>query len=333
MAKKVTIRQVAERAGISVTTVSQILNGKGERFSEITRKKVKAAQAELGYEPNYYARAMVGARTSSFGVVIPDIMNPFFASLAVSVEHASLPLGYFPQVFSINGSAANVDYFIQQFAGGTQQGLIMAAPGVSQEIFERLGGQLPMVLTDQADVDAAVDRVMIDNQGGGANIAGKLLQQGHTRIAIVIPETLPENLTSRVAGYRQAFMDAEVKFPEDLVFHVPFSPSGGQQAVSKIVATDATAIIAINDDVANGVYRGLFLLGKRIPQDYSVVGFDDISQAAFMTPALTTVAQPMSALGAQLVDLLMARLAAPTRRAQIERLPVRLVERESTKSL
>ncbi len=139
MKKKVSITDVAKETGLSVTTVSQILNGKGARFSEKSRKRVLAAKEALGYEPDLFARGLVGKRGNSIGVVIPDMMNPFFASFVVSVEKAAIPRGLFPQIFSINGFHENVDYFIRQFLGGTQRGLILAAPEASQEIVQKSG--------------------------------------------------------------------------------------------------------------------------------------------------------------------------------------------------
>ena len=307
MKKKVSITDVAKETGLSVTTVSQILNGKGARFSEKSRKRVLAAKEALGYEPDLFARGLVGKRGNSIGVVIPDMMNPFFASFVVSVEKAAIPRGLFPQIFSINGFHENVDYFIRQFLGGTQRGLILAAPEASQEIVQKVGKQLnlPMVFTDQATTLMTGDSIRIDERHAGFLVADHLLQLGHRRIAFVLPQRLTVNLKDRMAGYQQAF--AQYGVPS------AFNPEGGRQAVAQIVKTDATAIIAINDDVASGVYRGLYEQHKRIPADYAVVGFDDVTQARFMTPGLTTLAQPIDQLGNTI------------------ELPVKLVKRGSTK--
>lgn len=307
---KTTIRDVANKAGISVTTVSLILNGKGERFSKETKSRVHKAQLDLDYYPDYYARGLVGQRTNSIGIVIPDIMNPFFASLGLSVEQAAIPKGYFPQIFSVNGFKENIDYFIEQFASGTQKGLILAAPGASKEIVDKLSAHnnIPMVLTDQADLNIDYDRVLINEEVSGEQIANYVLSLGHRHIAFVIPTVLTMNLVKRFTGYEKAFKKYNLKIEKGLIFKTTFGPEGGVEAAQKIVQTNATAIIAINDDVAMGVYKGLNLLGKRIPDDYSVVGFDDINLNKYLTPSLTTMAQPIGEIGEQVVDLLIKRI-------------------------
>lgn len=335
MKKKISITDVAKETGLSVTTVSQILNGKGERFSEKSRKRVLAAKKALGYEPDFFARGLVGKRGNSIGVVIPDIMNPFFASFVVSVEKAAIPQGLFPQIFSINGFHENVDYFIRQFLGGTQRGLILAAPEASQEIVQKVEDQLhlPMVFMDQATTLTSGDSIRIDDFHAGFLVADHLIKRGHRRIALVLPEPLTFNLRDRLAGYQHAFDSRNVALDPQLIFRATFDPEGGRQAVDQIVKTDATAIIAINDDVASGVYRGLYEHHKRIPEDYAVVGFDDVSQARFMTPGLTTIAQPIDELGQRAIDMLLAQMAGDHQDRNVIELPVKLIERGSTKRI
>ena len=335
MKKKISITDVAKETGLSVTTVSQILNGKGERFSEKSRKRVLAAKKALGYEPDFFARGLVGKRGNSIGVVIPDIMNPFFASFVVSVEKAAIPQGLFPQIFSINGFHENVDYFIRQFLGGTQRGLILAAPEASQEIVQKVEDQLhlPMVFMDQATTLTSGDSIRIDDFHAGFLVADHLIKRGHRRIALVLPEPLTFNMRDSLAGYQHALDSHNVALDPQLIFRATFDPEGGRQAVDQIVKTDATAIIAINDDVASGVYRGLYEHHKRIPEDYAVVGFDDVSQARFMTPGLTTIAQPIDELGQRAIDMLLAQMAGDHQDRNVIELPVKLIERGSTKRI
>lgn len=333
--KSTTIRDVAQYVGISVTAVSQILNGKGDRFSKETIRKVQEAQRVLNYHPNFYARGLVGQRSNSIGIVIPNIMNPFFASLVLSVENAAIPKGIFPQVFSVNGFHENIDYFIEQFISGTQKGLILAAPGASQEIVDKLAtsNNLPMVMTDQADLNGKYDMVLINELKAGEMIASHLLELGHTRIAIVLPFGLTLNLKHRFDGYKSAFQKFQAKVPLDLVFQTNFDPSGGVDAVDKIIKTDATAIIAINDDVAIGIYRGLASRSKRIPEDYSVVGFDNISLTDYLVPRLTTIEQPIDDIGERSVQMLVNKMNDPMIKQQSVILDVKMRIRESTKKL
>lgn len=309
--QKSTIRDVADKAGISVTTVSLILNGKGSRFSKETQERVRRIQAELNYYPDYYARGLVGVRNNSLGIVIPNILNPFFAKFAMSIEQAAIPKGYFPQIFSVNGFHENIDYFIEQFMSGTQKGLILSAPGASKEIINKLSSQdkIPIVLTDQAGLDTSGDCVLIDEKQAGKTIASYLLSLGHKNIAIVIPEKITINLQRRISGYYEAYEEYGLKFDKNLLFRVSFNPEGGMCAARKVIKTNATAIIAINDDVALGVYRGLSLLNKKIPEDYSIVGFDGVNE--YMNPSITTMQQPIEEIGNSIVDLMINRIAHP----------------------
>lgn len=335
MDKRPTIRDVAKLASVSVTAVSQILNGKGERFTEATRTKVVQARNQLGYQADYYARGLVGQRGNSLGIVIPDIMNPFFASLVVAVQAAAIPHGYYPEVFSVNGFSENVDHFIDQFAAGSQKGLILAAPGASQQIVDAVSEHVnfPMVFTDQAEALGRGDTVGIDEIAAGDMIATHLLEAGHQRIAVVLPQQLTGNLVKRFTGYQQAFSRFGILLDPALVFRCAFSPAGGMASATQIVETDATAVIAVNDDVAMGIYCGLAALGKRIPEDYAVVGFDDINMAQYLTPTLTTISQPVADLGKQIVKLMLVRMKEPERPYQHIQLPVKLVARASTAQL
>jgi LacI family transcriptional regulator len=334
-ANKTTIKDVALKAGISVTAVSLILNGKGERFSSETKRKVHQAQLDLDYYPDYYARGLVGQRNNSLGIVIPNIKNPFFSCLALSIEQAAIPKGYFPQIFSVNGFKENIDYFIEQFASGTQKGLILAAPGASKEIVDKLSlhNEIPMVLTDQADLSTDDDRVLIAEEKSGKEIANYLISLNHRRIAFVIPKKLTMNLVKRFTGYTQAFVEHGLEVSEDLIFRTDFNPEGGVKAAKEIVKTDATAIIAINDDVAMGIYKGLNLLGKTVPGDYSVVGFDDFNLNKYLIPSLTTMAQPIDLIGQKVVDLLIERIKYPNRPSKKIVLNTKLKIGDSTRKL
>ncbi|WP_334332504.1 LacI family DNA-binding transcriptional regulator [Companilactobacillus sp. HBUAS59544] len=334
-ANKTTIKDVALKAGISVTAVSLILNGKGERFSSETKRKVHQAQLDLDYYPDYYARGLVGQRNNSLGIVIPNIKNPFFSCLALSIEQAAIPKCYFPQIFSVNGFKENIDYFIEQFASGTQKGLILAAPGASKEIVDKLSlhNEIPMVLTDQADLSTDDDRVLIAEEKSGKEIANYLISLNHRRIAFVIPKKLTMNLVKRFTGYTQAFVEYGLEVSEDLIFRTDFNPEGGVKAAKEIVKTDATAIIAINDDVAMGIYKGLNLLGKTVPGDYSVVGFDDFNLNKYLIPSLTTMAQPIDLIGQKVVDLLIERIKYPNRPSKKIVLDTKLKIGDSTRKL
>ncbi|WP_270332885.1 ribose utilization transcriptional repressor RbsR [Ligilactobacillus acidipiscis] len=327
--KKITIKDVAKKAGLSITSVSQILNGNTQRFSEKAIKKVYAAQKELNYVPDFFAQRMVTKKSHLIGVLVPDISNPFFAQLFLGIQDILNKQGYVALLYNMGGDEKQESHYVEDLIRRGVDGLIIASSAFSdQSIYQALQREsLPMIVMDQKTETDMVDAVQADNYDGGKQAALYLRELGHKKTAVVLPENPTVNVRKRYEGFASVYGD------ELLVVNGELSTSGGQDAVKKIINSDITAIFAINDLIAFGLYMGLKEAGKKIPNDYSVVGFDDISPCRYVTPPLTTIAQPTFELGQEAAKMLMGRLNAPQKEPEEKMLPVKLVQRFSVMPL
>lgn len=323
--KKITIKDVAKKAGLSITSVSQILNGNTQRFSEKAIKKVYAAQKELNYVPDFFAQRMVTKKSHLIGVLVPDISNPFFAQLFLGIQDILNKQGYVALLYNMGGDEKQESHYVEDLIRRGVDGLIIASSAFSdQSIYQALQREsLPMIVMDQKTETDMVDAVQADNYDGGKQAALYLQKLGHKKTAVVLPENPTVNVRKRYEGFASVYGD------ELLVVNGELSTSGGQGAVKKIINSDITAIFAINDLIAFGLYMGLKEAGKKIPNDYSVVGFDDISPCRYVTPPLTTIAQPTFELGQEAAKMLMGRLNSPQKEPEEKMLPVKLVQRFS----
>lgn len=331
--KKTTIKQVADVAKVSPTTVSLILNGRGARFGEKTKTRVLEAAKQLNYRPDYYARGLAGQRDNRIGVIVPDIQNPFFTELFTSIQDRTIERGYYPEVFSVKGFEKNLDTFVSQFINGTQQGLILAISGVATEIIPRIKSiypNLPLVLTDQADANNE-SRIMIDEYQAGYQAASFIVEQGHKKITLVMPHESSMNMRLRLKGYHDALRDGGIKRESLQELRTELSIEGGLAVTKEITLGPSTAIICASDYMAIGLYTGLQRLGKRIPTDYSIIGFDNILLSKYQVPALTTVAQPIGKLAELSVESVLSQIQGEAVNDVL--LPVELVIRDSVRTI
>ncbi|KRO03850.1 ribose operon repressor [Levilactobacillus paucivorans] len=331
MTRKVTIRDLAEAAGVSVTTVSQILNGKGERFSLETRRRVHHLQEELGYVPDFNARNLIMKSAQTIGVLVPNLGNPFFSMFIRGVQSASRERRFIPLIFGADHDEDLESYYLQELIKRAVDGLIIASASITAEAIDNIlkKNGIPYLLIDQ-NGGPSMDRVRIDEDHGGRLAAEHLLSLGHRKIAVVMPEHATENLRIRLAGFKDRLAQDGVALSDDCVILSPMSKLGGYQASAKVLATSATAVFAINDETAMGLIRGLHEAGKRVPEDVSVMGYDDIDFDEYIVPKLSTVHQPVVTMGRQATMLLINRIQNSRQAPQAVELPVDLKQREST---
>ena len=326
--KKITIKDVAKQSGVSIATVSQILNGNEQKFSPKTVEKVLAAKAELNYEPDYFARRMIMKKSKTIGVLIPDITNPFFGTLVRGIEGILYRENFVTMLCNADLDTKKETDYLEELSRRGVDGFIIASSAISnQAINETLRKKnLPYIVLDQKKAEGFSDAVLTDDFSGG-KIAGEHLQQlGHKKVAVVLPEDATENIKTRLTGFKEIFPDAVQVYGE-------LSKIGGRQAAKAIVETEVTGIFAINDEIAFGLYLGLAELKKKIPQDYSVIGYDNIDMSEYVTPQLTTIAQPIYELGQTTAELLLERIEQPSKDWEEKTLPVQLIQRFSTAHL
>lgn len=319
---RVTILDVAKLAQVSPSTVSLVLNDKHERISKDTSDRVLRAAEELGYAANHMARALKTGFVPTIGLVVPTVANPFWGEFARCVEHAAMALDY--QVLLCNAER-NLDrerrYLESMLARGIR-GVILGSSPLSLAHLSGVTKRGMQVVTFdrmiQRGEELELDSVRVDNVLGAKLAVKHLLALGHRKIGFVSGPLSSTSRTDRLAGYRATLRGAGLTAVPAWIWTKDLNLGGGDEEATEIGRTAAleilsginrpTAFFAINDMTAVGLYAGIRELGLRIPEDISVVGFDDIPLCRIMDPATTTVRQPVEAMMNKAVDLLIGRM-------------------------
>lgn len=306
-----TIRDVARRAGVSMTTVSHVVNDT-RTVSPEGRARVEQAIRDLGYVPSAVARSLKTQSTRTVGMMIPNSSNPYFAELARVVEDRCFAAGYTLVLCSTDDEPRRQSVYLKVLSERRIDGLIVVSTGHEAELRAMLAGlTMPYVLVDREIDDPNCDLVETTHLHGGLLATRHLLSLGHQRIACIGgPEELAPS-DQRIEGWRLAFTEIGRPLERDtLLWRGDFTSQGGYEAMHAIARSPTlpTAVFVCNDLMAIGALRAAHECGLRVPEDLSMVGFDDIELAAFTSPPLTTVAQPKRRIGALAVDMLLERI-------------------------
>ena len=328
MKKKVTIKEVAATSGVSIATVSQILNGNAEKFSPKTVEKVMNAKNSLDYQPDYFAQRMVMKKSKTIGVMIPDITNPFFSLLLKGIEKVVYGQKYIVMLCDADFSVQKESEYLQELIRRGVDGFIIASSTVSnQTLKEQLTkNQVPYIVLDQKKSEGGSDELSTDDFIGGMLAANHLRELGHEKVALIGPQDAPSNIQTRIEGFKTVY-------PEFLFVNQPLTREGGKQAAEQIIPSEVSAIFALNDEIALGLMYQLKHLGKVIPDDYSIVGYDNSPMSEYVTPTLTTVSQPIFELGQIAAELLLERIRDPKQAWARKVLSVELIKRNTTAHL
>jgi len=326
-----TIKDVAHRVGVSPTTVSHVINE--TRFvSEELRARVCQAINELDYQPNAIARSLRCKKTQNIGMIIPDIAYSFLAEVAKGVEDVGFKHGYNVILCDSNGALEREAAYIDLLREKQVDGIIFVAAGESSQHVETLIKQgMPVISVDRELPGLEVDSVLADNLQGGYQATEYLIQLGHRRIGCI---TGPPDLSvssQRISGYRQALERYDIPLCDELVVIGDFRYQEGYRAIRQLLALNEppTAIFACNDIMAVGAICAAKDKGLGVPEGIAIIGFDDIALASFISPRLTTIAQPKHEMGAIAVELLVERIKEKNKPFTKVILPVHLVVRES----
>jgi LacI family transcriptional regulator len=306
----VTIHDVAARAGVSVATVSRVLNGKAVVREETLRQVLDAAKM-LSYVPNVAARALSIRRNHAIGIVLPDVHGEFFSEVIRGIDVAARQAGYH---ILVSGSHSNVGEMLEVLAAmrGRVDGLVVMAPDVAlASLHHSLPSDLPLVLLNSTD--AGRDAITIDNYGGARAMMRHLGELGHVLVAFIQGPAQNVDARERRRGFRQAMRSFAVKSPRRLEFAGDFTEESGHAAAQKILAATPrpTAIFAANDSMAVGVLAALAEAGVAVPEEMSVAGFDDIPIARYVAPPLTTIRVDIADLGRRAFRLLLEVIEQP----------------------
>ncbi|MEU7616336.1 LacI family DNA-binding transcriptional regulator [Micromonospora rifamycinica] len=328
------LKDVAERAGVSVKTVSNVVNGY-QHVRPDTRARVEAAIAELRYRPNLSARNLRKGRTGVIALAVPELDIPYFAELARHVVAAAADHAWTVLIDQTGGGPERERVAAAGIGDHMIDGLIFSPLSLTADDLTGLDG-MPMVLLGERADHGPADHVVIDNVTAAREMTAHLISLGRRRIAAVGAQHTPEGAGARLrlAGYTAALAEAGLGYDERLVAATPaWHRADGATAMRHLLASGARpdAVFCFNDTLALGALRALHEAGLRVPADVAVAGFDDIEDGRFSVPTLTTVAPDKERIARLAVDLLAGRLAgdrdAPPRELTA---PHRLTPREST---
>lgn len=326
-----TIRDVADQAGVSMSTVSHVINA--TRFvSDEKRNRVLEAMQALSYRPNSLARSLRRQRSFTIGVVVPDSSNSFFADIVRGIEDVGFDLGYTVTICSTDGRLDKEDAYVNNLIDRQVDGVVIVVAGPSVSSLRLLLDHgIPTVVVDRDVPDVAVDSVVVDNYAGGYAVGEHFAALGYRRCGVVSgPALIP--VQDRVRGYHDALQAHGIELRDALIVNSSMNLEGGHQAIKCLLELEPEldAVFSANDLIAVGVMRGAAELNYAIPSRLAVVGYDNIDLAAYTTPGLTTVAQPKYQMGQHAAHLFLHRLDDPETPPALIRLQPQLVVRESS---
>jgi len=302
---KPTIYDVATKAGVSIATVSKVLNNTG-RISEKTRNHVLKVMQSLNYQPSVMASALTGKSTYTIGLLIPDLANPFFSELARSIEDRGHELGYNLVICSTDYNTQKEAKYIDLLKRKSVDGIILASGFEdTSEVEKLIQENFPVTIVARDFPLSEVNSVSIDDFQGGYEATSYLIKLGHERIAIVARDVWSNR--ERMRGYKKALEDHNLGEYTPFEFAQETNVESGRKLALKYLSspTPPTAIFACNDLLAIGVIQTARELNLHVPDDISVVGFDNTIIATLVDPELTTMAQPIKTMGHEVMDLMV----------------------------
>jgi DNA-binding LacI/PurR family transcriptional regulator len=327
-----TIQDVAKAAGVAASTVSRYLNGQ-LKVSPATEARLIGAVRQLGYVPNAQAKNLARRRSGVIGFVVPEVSNPYFGTIADYVVEAVERRGLLVLLCATRSHVVKEASYIDLLASGAIDGMLYLGSFRSNErLAAAIRGGLPVVVVDEPITGLPdVHTVVMDDYAGGYQAASYLVALGHRRIAFVSGPAELGSVQERWRGYCDALIKGGIDPDEQLNLPGHFTEQFGASALSRLLAggQPPTAAFVASDYIALGMLSAAEAHGVRVPEDLSVVGFDDIRFSQYVQPRLTTIRSPVERLAQTGVDLLFDRLADAEAAAHTEVLPVELIVRDS----
>lgn len=346
MARRMTtIKEVAKRAGVSIATVSRVLNDQSNVTAD-ARAKVMAAVQALDYRPSRVARRLRTKSTHVIGLIITDIQNLFYTSVTRGIEDVASRNGYSLILCNTDEDADRERLYLEVMHDENVAGIILASATETGHDPKLLNGHIPVVALDRLITDVKVDTVLVDNVGGAKKAVSHLLSLGHRRIGLIRGQQEITTSLERQAGYEQALKEYGLPIDPALIHQADLRqvadsrqqaldllalPERSRQQTLDLLASleRPTALFTANTMITLGTLTAIHEIGLRIPDDIALVAFDDIPWATLLNPPLTAVPQPTYEIGTTAANMLLARLAKPDRPPTQVRLDVQLVIRES----
>ena len=333
---RATLADVARRAGVSPATASRVLNDSSYGVTAELRTRVLAAAEELQYVANAHAQALARSSTSTVGVIVHDVSDPYFSEITRGIQRVASDAGRLVMICNTYRDRERELAYVRLLHAQRVEALVVAGAGRDEPLFgEKLAAQLRAFTRAGGRVvligrhNLAGDTILADNVGGAQAVARTLIAQGHRMIGVIGGPPLLTTTRDRLDGFCDVLREAGLSLPPLHIVEADFTRDGGYAAAFELIARTPriTAIFALNDPMAVGTLSALRERGLRVPNDISVVGFDNIPMTCDTTPTLSTVHVPMVEMGARAMELALARDAAEWR---VEHFPTRLVLRGST---
>ncbi|EGQ7705276.1 substrate-binding domain-containing protein [Vibrio cholerae] len=331
-----TMKDIARLAGVSTSTVSHVIN-KSRFVSDEIAERVNNAAQQLNYAPSALARSLKMNRTKTIGMLVTTSTNPFFGEVVKGVERSCYHQGYNLILCNTEGDNQRMKASINTLLQKRVDGLLLMCStleGERLDVFDRYP-DIPIVVMDWGPILFASDKIQDNSLQGGYMAAKHLIECGHKEIGCITGPLIRHQAQMRYEGYKRALAEAGIAINPDWIVESDFECEGGYQAFEKLYERGKlpSALFVSNDMMAMGVIQAASQRGLRVPDDLSLIGYDDVHIAKFMTPALTTIHQPKYRLGKAAVDTLLYRLENPDTTAQVVQLEPTLVVRNSVRKL
>jgi LacI family transcriptional regulator len=332
---RVTIHDVAKEAGVSAMTVSRVIND-SPRVSDDTRRRVQASIAKLNYVPNRLARSLTRRKTGAFGVIVPDVANPFFTLIVRGVEQVAWRAGYHVILCDTEGNLERERGYLEDMVAFQVEGVLIAPVGDNSRPNLRLltRNNVPFVLIDRSIDSFEADLVLGDSVGGARLLVEHLIELGHRRIGMITEGLQVSTARDRLQGYRDALEAGGLPLDDGLVAESSaIDPAVARDSTMRLLelADPPSAIFAVNNIAVVGVIEAARERGLEIPHDLALVCFDDIEHVSRIYPFLTVMAQPAETYGTIATQLLLDRLAGRvSQRRRTVVLPAEFIVRQSS---
>jgi LacI family transcriptional regulator len=332
----ITLREVAKLAGVSAMTVSRVINNAAGVRTE-TKRRVEEVIAELDYVPNRVARGLTSSKTGIFGLIVPDVVNPFFTLVVRGAETVARRAGYRVLLCNSEADLALERQYIDDMISHRIEGLLIAPVGDRSRtsLLPLVRRGFPFVLIDRSVARLDCDLVQADSMAGAREMVEHLIDVGHRRIAFIMGTDDMSTSRERLQGYREALAAGGIDFVPELVFVTTVDRIGGYRAMQQVLRIERrpSAVFAVNNMTALGAMQAIREEALTVPEDIALVCFDDVEHLAVLSPFLTVMDQPADAFGTIAVQLLLERIAGQAGdRPRVVRMKPNLILRESCRN-
>lgn len=326
-----TIQDVAREAGVSVATVSRVIN-KSPSVTASTREVVLSVIKKLNYQPNLLGRNLRRTETRLILVLLQNMSNPFYARIVKGIEDVGRKNGYHVMICNTNFELEKERVFLELLRNKLADGVIFMAPVLDRDEMTELGKNYPVVQCCEYKEGAQVPHVSIDNQAAAYKAVKHLISAGHRKIGMISCKNSYVSITQRENGYKKALADAGIIFNEAYIKYGDYGFNSGLRAANQFLSMEErpTAIFAISDLMAIGALKAVREKGLSVPEDVAVAGFDNVSFSSMCNPTLTTISQPKYDMGCFAMELLLKRIKEGYKESKEVFLEYELIIREST---